>query len=108
MLSVYYDTAASLFWQPLADRYALYRVVSLRANFTQKSCAAYSMSPVPLPVGTKDALDTAKISHEDSCPRCGGKLAFRNTTESPTTGSLVDFFRCQDCGHVRSVVRRSA
>ena len=56
----------------------------------------------------EDALDTVKINDDDLCPRCGGKLAFRNTTESPTTGSLVDFFRCQDCGHVRSVVRRSA
>ena len=42
------------------------------------------------------------------CPRCGGKLEFKDTVESPATGSLVHFFRCEACGHVRSDVRRSA
>ena len=42
----------------------------------------------------------------EPCQRCGCKLEFRNTVESPTTGSLVDFFRCEDCGHVHAVERQ--
>ena len=42
-------------------------------------------------------------SDHEPCSRCGCKLEFRNTVESPTTGSLVDFFRCEDCGHVHAV-----
>ena len=42
------------------------------------------------------------------CPRCGGKLKFRHTVESHRTGTPVDFSRCEDCGYVHTVERRSA
>jgi len=54
----------------------------------------------------EDALDPIKISDEP-CPRCGGKLVFKDTVESPRTGSLVRFFRCEGCGHVHTVERQS-
>ena len=41
------------------------------------------------------------------CPRCGGKLEFRHTVESHMTGSPVHFFRCEDCGHLHTVERRT-
>ena len=40
-------------------------------------------------------MEPIENGHEP-CSRCYGKLEFRNTVESPTTGSLVDFFRCED------------
>ena len=56
-----------------------------------------------LPLWEKgDALDPVKISDDDPCPRCGGKLEFKDTVECPTTGALVNFFKCKDCGHVRT------
>ena len=54
----------------------------------------------------EDAVEPAHIHHEP-CSRCGGKLVFKDVVECPTTGSLVGFFRCEDCGHVHSVERRS-
>ena len=36
-------------------------------------------------------MESIESDHEH-CSRCGCKLEFRNTIESPTTGSLVDFF----------------
>jgi len=42
------------------------------------------------------------------CPRCGGTLEFRHRLESLRTGAPVDFFRCEDCGYVHTVERRSA
>ena len=44
--------------------------------------------------------------HHEPCQRCGGKLEFGDTVDSATTGSLVDFFRCEDCGHVHAVERQ--
>ena len=41
------------------------------------------------------------------CPRCGGKLQFRHTVESLWTGLPVDFFRCEHCGCVHTVERRT-
>ena len=41
------------------------------------------------------------------CPRCCGKLEFKDTVESPTTGSLVRFFQSEDCGYVHTVKRRT-
>ena len=35
--------------------------------------------------------------HHEPCSRCGGKLVFKDTCESPKTGSPVHFFRCEDC-----------
>jgi hypothetical protein len=55
----------------------------------------------------EDAVEPTHIHHEP-CSRCGGKLVFKDAVESPTTGSLVGFFRCEDCGHVHTVERRSA
>jgi uncharacterized Zn finger protein len=52
-----------------------------------------------------DAVEPTHIHHEP-CLRCGGKLMFKDTVESPTTQSLVCFFRCEDCGHVHTVVER--
>ena len=46
--------------------------------------------------------------HHEPCQRCGGKLEFGDTVDSATTGSLVDFFRCEDCGHVHAVERQAA
>ena len=43
------------------------------------------------------------IGSSQPCPHCGGKLGFRQTVESVRTDALIDFFRCADCGHVRSV-----
>ena len=54
----------------------------------------------------KDAKGPTGIGRP--CSRCGGKLVFKDTCESPKTGSPVHFFRCEDCGHVQSVERRSA
>jgi uncharacterized Zn finger protein len=42
------------------------------------------------------------------CPRCGGTLEFRHRLECVRTGAPVDFFRCEDCGCVHTVERRSA
>jgi len=53
-------------------------------------------------------LDPVKISRDEPCPRCGGKLEFKNTVESPATGSPVHFFRCDDCGLIHSAKRWSA
>ena len=53
----------------------------------------------------EDAVEPAHIHHEP-CSHCGGKLVFKDTCESPKTGSPVHFFRCEDCGHVQSVERR--
>jgi len=50
-------------------------------------------------------MEPAGSSHP--CARCGAKLEFRHTVESPRTGSPVHFFRCEDCGHVHAVERRS-
>ena len=41
------------------------------------------------------------------CLRCGGKLKFRHTVESHRTGTPVDFSRCEDCGYVHTIERRS-
>ena len=46
--------------------------------------------------------------HPEPCPRCGSVLVFKDTVECPTTGSPVNFFRCDDCGYVHSVERVSA
>ena len=54
----------------------------------------------------EDAVEPAGISQP--CPRCGHKLQFRHTVESIRTGVPVDFFRCEDCGHVHTVERRAA
>ena len=43
----------------------------------------------------------------EPCPRCGGKLKFRHTVESHRTGTPVDFSRCEDCGYVHTVERRT-
>jgi DNA-directed RNA polymerase subunit RPC12/RpoP len=56
---------------------------------------------------SEDAVELGYI-HNKPCPHCGGKLVFKAAVESPTTGSLVGIFRCEDCGHVHSVERRSA
>jgi transposase len=45
--------------------------------------------------------------NSQSCSRCGGTLEFKTTIENPMTGSPVHFFRCEDCGHVHSVERRT-
>ena len=34
------------------------------------------------------------------CPRCGGKLEFRQTVERREKGNDVHFFQCKDCGHI--------
>jgi hypothetical protein len=34
------------------------------------------------------------------CPRCGGKLEFRQTVERREKGDDVHFFQCKDCGHI--------
>jgi uncharacterized Zn finger protein len=47
-----------------------------------------------------------KYTQDKQCPRCGGTLEFKNTVESPTTGSPVHFFQCKDCGHIHSVEGR--
>ena len=47
-------------------------------------------------------MTLAQVTHRP-CPRCGGKLEFRHTVESHRTGAPVDFFRCEDCGHVHAV-----
>ena len=75
----------------------------LRLIVTQSSCAPRWMVALYLCLG--DAVEPTHIHHEP-CSRCVGKLEFRNTVESPTTGSLVDFFRCEDCGHVHAVERQ--
>ena len=36
------------------------------------------------------------------CPRCGGKLEFRQTVEKREKGN-VHFFRCEGCGHIDTV-----
>ena len=36
-------------------------------------------------------MEPIESAHEP-CSRCGCKLEFRNTVESPTTGSIIDFF----------------
>jgi len=59
-----------------------------------------------LPPEPEDAVETTHIHHEP-CSRCGGKLVFKDTVESPTTRSLTCFFRCEDCGHVHTVERRN-
>jgi uncharacterized Zn finger protein len=51
-------------------------------------------------------LERTGIRHP--CPRCGGKLKFRHTVESHRTGAPVEFFRCEDCGYVHTVERRTA
>ena len=56
---------------------------------------------------TEDAVEPDHI-HPEPCPRCGGVLVFKDTVECPTTGSPVNFFRCDDCGYVHSVERQSA
>ena len=50
-------------------------------------------------------MGTTGTSH--LCPRCGGKLQFGHTVESLRTGAPVHFFRCEDCGHVHAVERRT-
>ena len=52
------------------------------------------------------AVEPTHIHHEP-CSRCGGKLVFKDTVESSTTRSLICFFRCEDCGHVHTIERRS-
>jgi uncharacterized Zn finger protein len=47
-------------------------------------------------------------SASQPCPRCGGNLEIRHTIECIRTGAPVDFFRCEDCGCVHTVERRSA
>ena len=37
------------------------------------------------------------------CPRCGGKMEFKETVGSLKTGSPVHFFQCKDCGYVHTV-----
>jgi len=34
------------------------------------------------------------------CPRCGGKLEFRQTVERREKGDDVHFFQCKGCGHI--------
>ena len=34
------------------------------------------------------------------CPRCGGKLEFRQTVERREKGDDVHFFQCNGCGHI--------
>jgi hypothetical protein len=34
------------------------------------------------------------------CPRCGGKLEFRQTVERREKGDDVRFFQCKGCGHI--------
>ena len=53
-------------------------------------------------------MDPAKNTRRGTCPRCGGELQFKQTVESLSTGALVHFFRCEDCGHVHTAERRSA
>jgi hypothetical protein len=43
----------------------------------------------------------------DPCSRCGGKLEFKDTVESPRTGAPIHFFQCKDCGHIHTVQRLS-
>ena len=56
---------------------------------------------------SEDGMDTPKNTR-GTCPRCGGELEFKDTCESPITGSRVHFFKCEDCGHVHTIERRSA
>ena len=46
-------------------------------------------------------------SASQPCPRCDGKLEIRHTIECIRTGVPVDFFRCEDCGCVHTVERRT-
>ena len=41
------------------------------------------------------------------CPRCSGKIQFKHTVESLRTGAPIDFFRCEHCGYVHTVERRT-
>ena len=43
------------------------------------------------------------IPHAGPCPRCGGKMEFKETVGSLKTGSPVQFFQCKDCGYVHTV-----
>jgi rubredoxin len=43
------------------------------------------------------------IPEASPCPRCGGKLEFKDTVESPKTGARAHFFRCDNCGYIHAV-----
>jgi hypothetical protein len=45
--------------------------------------------------------------HQSALFVFGGKLEFRHTVESHRTGAPVDFFRCEDCGHIHTVEHRT-
>ena len=49
-----------------------------------------------------------EVRNSQLCPRCGGKLEFKDTCENATTGSPVYFYRCEDCGHIHTIERRPA
>ena len=61
-----------------------------------------SLAAIALLPHREDGLESAR-THSEPCPRCGGELEFKDTVESPTTGSPVHFFQCKDCGHIHSV-----
>jgi uncharacterized Zn finger protein len=46
-------------------------------------------------------------SASQPCPCCGGTLDFKITVETLITGAPVDFFRCEHCGYVNAVERRT-
>ena len=54
----------------------------------------------------ENAVEPTDFSDEP-CPRCGAKLEFKATIESFRTGAPVNFFRCEDCGYVHAVERRT-
>ena len=82
-----------------------HRRITFFATLSGTLCTAQWMFTVCLCLRhQEDAVEPIESDHEP-CSRCGCKLEFRNTVESPTTQSLVCFFRCEDCGHVHSVER---
>jgi uncharacterized Zn finger protein len=56
----------------------------------------------------KSGAEQPTRSNPGPCWRCGGKHEFRETVGSLKNGAPVDFFQCNDCGHVHAVERRPA